>query len=143
MHERLQPLNSKWAKVFAAVAVLVQSGSGARGAECPFEPLDREKIVAALQSAKSCETSYALMNACRTNTSGDVEFADAVTGKCEATFLGVIDKKVLAAYAKDREACTKKYAGEHGTMYVSFAATCEAGVAVRYAKRWGKSAPTQ
>lgn len=124
----------------ASCFLLAAQAVPARAAECPFEPLEREKIVAAIAGAATCPAAFDVMNSCLTVAGGDVELANTVIDKCEATFLGGLDAKTKAAYQKERTSCVKKYEGEQGTMYVSFTVTCEAKVAVRYARKWGKGA---
>lgn len=123
-----------------AIAV---SCSAARAADCPFEPLEREKIVAAIAGAASCPAAFDVMNSCLTAAGGDVELANTVIEKCEKEFLGALDAKGKAAYDKERAACAKKYEGQEGTMYVSFTVTCEAKAAVSYFKKWAKGAPAK
>ena len=74
------------------------------------------------------------MNACRRNTGGDVALARIVIAKCEKSFVTRGQSPKMRAYAQERAACARKYANEHGTMYASFQATCEAGVAVKFAR---------
>jgi hypothetical protein len=101
---------------------------------CPHAESDRDDIRRTLEAAATCKIAYDIMNACRNNASGDVEFAEIVIGKCEAGFLSNMRPAVRRSYEEERQACQRRYAGSRGTMYVSFGATCEAGVAVRYAE---------
>lgn len=100
---------------------------------CPHAESDRDKITRTVSAASSCKAAYDLMNACRSNTGGDVELAEIVITRCEASFLPGLDAKARKAYQDERAACQRKYAKSRGTMYVSFAVTCEAGVAANYA----------
>ncbi len=100
---------------------------------CPHEESDRDRIARTLESAASCQFAYDLMNACRSNTSGDVEFADIVMKRCEAVFLPGLSMAGRKSYDDERARCRQRYAKREGTMYQSFAVTCEAGVAARYA----------
>lgn len=106
---------------------------------CPHNEGQRDVIAATLRSAASCQTAYDLLNACRSNTSGDVELADIVIARCEGTFLAGLAAGVKRKYEQDREACRRRYARREGTMYVSFSVTCEAGVAARYAGSQSRS----
>ena len=119
--------------VFAAVVVVLGAASGV-AAECPIESLDIEQVESALEAAPSCAVAYRMMNACRRNSSGDVGFARIVIEKCERSFVTRGQSPRMKAYADERAACAKKYAGKQGTMYASFQATCEAGVAAKYAR---------
>ena len=58
------------------------------------------------------------------DSSGDVRFAKAVEDKCEPAFLGKLSRMQRQAYAAAGAHCRRKYAGQEGTMYVSFAASC-------------------
>ena len=100
---------------------------------CPHEESDRDRIARTLEAAASCQFAYDLMNACRSNTSGDVEFADIVMQRCEGAFLAQLSMAGRKSYGDDRARCRHRYAKREGTMYLSFAVTCEAGVAARYA----------
>ncbi len=100
---------------------------------CPHSESDRDKITRTLQSATTCQRAYDIMNACRSNTGGDVALADVVIQRCEASFLPGLTATARRAYDAERAACRKRYAKREGTMYVSFAVTCEAGVAARLA----------
>ena len=100
---------------------------------CPHAESDQDKIALTLKAAATCKMAYDLMNACRSNTSGDVALAEIVIERCEGGFLTGASAAARRAYEMERQACRSRYAKSRGTMYVSFAATCEAGVASRYA----------
>jgi len=100
---------------------------------CPHEESERDRISRTLQSASSCQVAHDLMNACRSNTSGDVEFAGIVMQRCESVFLDGLSLSARKAYDDERARCRQRYAKREGTMYLSFTVTCEAGVAARYA----------
>jgi hypothetical protein len=101
---------------------------------CPHAESERDRIALTLQAAATCALAHDLMNACRSNTSGDVEFAEIVIGKCEPLFAAGLSAAARRAYEAERQACIKRYPRSGGTMNVSFAATCQAGVAARYAR---------
>jgi hypothetical protein len=106
--------------------------------KCPAASLTLDDIVKAIEAAKSCPASYDIMNACRFNAGGDVQLAEVVIKKCEARFLAALPAKRRQSYERARMACRDKYAHEQGTMYVSFAVSCEAEVAIKYEKKWGR-----
>ena len=110
--------------------------TSAAGEPCPVGSLNYDDIAAAISSAPSCPAAYEVMNACLFNASGDVGFAKAVEDKCEPLFLPRLTPAQRRGYAMAGARCLNKYAGEEGSMYVSFAATCKAGVAVNYARRF-------
>ena len=100
---------------------------------CPHQEGERDRITRSLQSANTCQRAYDTMNACRSNTGGDVELAEIVIQRCEGSFLAGLSPAARRAYDAEREACSRRYAKREGTMYVSFTVTCEAGVAARQA----------
>ena len=118
---------------FAAMIAIGAATPAMAQRACPHQESDRETITRTLSAAASCKVAYDLMNACRSNSSGDVGLADVVIAKCEASFLPGLDTRSRQAYQQEREACQRKYAKNSGTMYVSFSITCEAGVAAKYA----------
>ena len=105
--------------------------------ECPAKSLAYDDIIAAISAAPDCARADRVMNACRFNASGDVGLAKAVEDKCGPTFLAKLSRRERRAYAAKGARCLSKYAAEEGTMYVSFAATCKAEVAVDYARKYG------
>ena len=121
-------------RIAAGAAAILATAPAVAQRACPHAEFERENIVLTLQAASSCKVAHDLMNACRGNASGDVEFAEIVIGKCEVMFLSGLGPAARRAYHEERRACQKRYAGSRGTMYVSFGATCEAGVAARYAE---------
>lgn len=122
------------AAVAAAAAAGTLAGTSAVAQRaCPHAESDRDRITRTLQSAPSCQRAYDTMNACRSNTSGDVELAEIVIARCEGSFLAGLTAAARKSYEAERNACRQRYATRQGTMYVSFTVTCEAGVAARYA----------
>lgn len=100
---------------------------------CPHPESDRETITRSLKAAGSCQRAYEMMNACRSNTGGDTALAEVVIQRCEGSFLSGLAPTARRSYDDERAACRNKYAKREGSMYISFAVTCEAGVAARYA----------
>ncbi len=130
----------KHCAAFALVLLSVLSGKALALDECPAQSLAREDRIKAIEAAETCRTSFDIMDACRYNAGGDVELSEIVIKKCEARFLSKLSTGRRRSYERERKACQDKYAREQGTMYTSFAVTCEAGVAVKYEKRWGRAA---
>lgn len=120
--------------VAMALALGVVAAEAQTPRACPHDESQRDRIVATLKSAASCGMAYDLMNACRINASGDVELAEIVIERCEPIFLAGLSSTAKSAYEKERQACVRRYPRSGGTMHVSFAATCQAGVAARYAR---------
>ncbi len=126
--------------VVIAIALFVfLSGKALALDECPAQSLAREDRIKVIEAAETCPASFDIMNACRYNASGDVELTEIVIKKCEDRFLKKLSARKRRSYEGERKACKQRYAHEEGTMYVSFAVTCEAGVAVKYEKRWGRT----
>ena len=101
--------------------------------ECPVGQPD--ETIKLLTNAKTCKQANDLLGQCSWNTSMDVQFADVVQNKCEKDFLAALPHVRRAAYATKIKRCDTKYANKSGTMYVSFSATCKAGVAAKYSAR--------
>ncbi len=107
----------------------------ALAAECPADP---SMLDDALQQAPSCTAAYQMFQDCGYGSSIDVSLGATVQEKCEAGFLGKLDAAKKSAYLKQIAACDRKYAHKSGTIYLSPAAFCSAGVARDYAKKYAK-----
>lgn len=130
----MQNANLIRAAVAAAALALAAPALAQAPRACPHEEGDLERISATLRSVSSCQVAFDLMNACRRNASSDVALADIVIKRCEQTFLAKLPPVGLRVYEDERSTCRRRYARREGTMYQSFSATCEAGVAARYAR---------
>jgi hypothetical protein len=104
---------------------------------CPAASQSYDDVVTAISLAPNCARAFEVMNACLFTASGDVGLAKAVEDKCEPAFLARLSPSRRRAYAAASARCSSKYAGQQGTMYVSFAATCQARLAVDYARKFG------
>lgn len=102
--------------------------------ECPIESLDVDQVERAITAAPSCQAAHRMMNDCRRNASSDVELARIVIGKCESRFVSRLSSARKKAYETERGSCGTRYATTRGTMGASFQATCEAGVAAKFAR---------
>ena len=80
-----------------------------------------------------------IASACAAGVTGDVGLTDAVEERCEGDFLTRLKAPQKRAYQRAKDACDRKYSQE-GTMYISLAAFCRAGVAQRYSQRALKAA---
>ena len=105
---------------------------------CPAPSRSLDDIVATISAAPDCARAYAVMNACLFTARGDVALAKAVEDVCEPRFLDRLSSRERRVYASETARCRNRYERQEGSMYVSFAAICEAGVAADYAKRYGK-----
>lgn len=110
----------------ALAAFAITAAAPALAADCP--PRDREATLKALGNAGSCRAAVRLLERCAWGTGQDVEFSRVVLDKCEPD---VPDQR-LKAYEREKQACRERHGGERGTMYVSFAAVCEAKAALRF-----------
>ena len=98
--------------------------------QCPVT--SPEDTIEVLEHTKSCKEANKLLGLCSWTTSMDVQFSEVVIKKCEKDFLPGASKARASAYRKELDRCERKYAHKSGTMYVSFAATCQAAVAAKY-----------
>ncbi len=119
-------------RCISAIAVIM-AASPALAAECPVEA-QRAPTLRAIKAAPGCAESLRIMQSCAWGSSQDVEFAEVVVKRCEKEFPADMSAAKRAAYARDKANCRRKYANEHGTMYVSFTAHCMAEAAAKYAK---------
>jgi len=124
---------SAFAAVLIASLTAPAAPTGAADA-CPASDLQLEAIVRAVETAPSCATAYKIAEACAFGSSADVQTAAIVIQKCEARMTAA----QRAGYERASRACTAKYAGKDGTMYLSMAAFCSAGAAVKAAGHAGR-----
>ena len=97
------------------VVLLVMMGMpSALAAECPAT--SSEAVVSALRTARSCRGAAQTYRACTRATTQDVQFAEAVVGKCESGFVARLTPKQRASYQRQIRQCERKYARETGTM---------------------------
>ena len=104
--------------------------------ECPS--FDLNAIESLLRQTPSCQRAVALFKVCEFGSSGDVSLGAAVTQKCEADFLSVVQKR---AYDREQQRCARKYQNKVGTMHRSFEAFCGAYVARNYSAKFLKADP--
>jgi hypothetical protein len=124
----------------AAAAPKSQPKSQKVQVECPGG-LAAEGKEELLRKAPTCDAAMALFDACAYGGSGDAGLGAAVIENCEAGFAAKLSGAQRKAYDKEMKACVAKYRGKEGTMYISAAAFCRAGVAQRYARRFAKAGP--
>jgi hypothetical protein len=124
--------------LLAALAVLWGVGPGSAG-DCPDAEGTLEAREDLIRKAPSCPEALAMMEACAYGASGDLVLGTVVMEKCEAAFIARLGKGERRAYALRVSRCHRKYRNESGTMYRSFEAFCRAGVALDYAKKYGKA----
>jgi len=125
----------------AVLAVILSFGGGpARAAVCLDKSMTRDEIVDAINATPGCERAMKLFQDCEFSTSGDIALGAAVEKKCEGDFLARLKAPQKRAYARELDACDRKYRNESGTMYRSFTAFCRAEVAQRYSRRTLKAA---
>jgi hypothetical protein len=100
--------------------------------QCPAGLVGIDQIERAIRATPTCQRAFNLFDACRYNSSGDVALSAVVIRKCEAGFASRLTPDRRKRYQSEISACRRKYEHESGTLYVSFAVTCEAMVAVKY-----------
>ncbi len=117
------------AMLFAMIALCATTA--ARAAQpCPVDGAD--DLTALLSRAPTCGEASRLLDRCTWGSSMDVQFSQVVIDRCEKDFLPAAPAARRAAYKKERAACDRKYAKMSGSMYVGFAAVCNAHVAAKY-----------
>jgi len=120
----------------AVLAVVLSFAAPAAAEDCPAK--SREEVVTAMKAA-TCNRAMQIASACAAGATGDVGLTDAVEERCEGDFLTRLKAPQKRAYQRAKDACDRKYSQE-GTMYISLAAFCRAGVAQRYSQRALKAA---
>jgi hypothetical protein len=130
--------------IVALAALLLLSGSAASAPkvqkECP-DGLDADGKEDLLRKAPSCNAAMELFEACAYGASGDTGLSEAVIENCEKGFAAKLSLAQRKSYHTDVKRCdAKARGGREGTMYISAAAFCRAGVAQNYARRFAKPA---
>lgn len=121
--------------LFAFLLVTTSAAHAERLQKCPVDTVNQTDVADAVTATPSCAQAYEVMNVCRLNSGGDVALANIVVQKCEQVFGQTLEAPALKAYQAARESCTRRFSHKDGTVSVSYAATCEAGVAVVFAHR--------
>lgn len=121
--------------LFVFLIVMASAAHAERLQKCPVDRANQADVADAVTAAPSCAQSYEVMNVCRSNSSGDVALANIVVQKCEQVFASTLEPPALKVYEAARESCTRRFRHQDGTVALSYAATCEAGVAVVFAHR--------
>jgi hypothetical protein len=108
--------------------------------DCPTQEFSHEAREQAVRDAPTCQASLEVMEACAYGATGDTSLGEIVIEKCEADFLTKLSKAQRKTYEAEVKRCdAKARGGREGTMYISAAAFCRAGVAQRTARRFAKS----
>ena len=106
-----------------------------QAADCPV-PRSGDTISEMLEKAPTCADALKMFEACGYGSSIDVQFGATVTEKCEGDFLPKLSASQRKVYDREKDACTRKYAKQEGTMYRSFEAFCRAKLAAGYARKF-------
>lgn len=115
-----------------ALGLCVFAGSAVAAADGCFRS-DAEAQTAALAKAGSCRAAFAMISECAWGSSADVGFAAVVAKTCEGEFLAKLTGPARDNYAAELGLCGYEQQRQQGTMYLSAAALCRAGVAARFA----------
>ena len=118
-----------------ALAAMFLLASPVQAADCPVER-GGDTISDAIEKAPTCEAAQKVFEACAYVASIDTQFGAIVTEKCEKDFLARLSPAQAKTYQGRKDACSKKYAKQDGTMYRSFEAMCISKLAVGYSKRF-------
>ena len=111
-----------------------------RAQDCPAEGSGWEGREDAVRKAPTCNQAFKVAEACAYGATGDTGLTNIVIEKCEADFLAKLSTAQRKTYKAEIKRCDAKARGGHeGTMYISFAAFCRAGVAQRTAAKFAKA----
>jgi hypothetical protein len=106
--------------------------------ECPGG-LDGEEKENLLRKAPTCDGAMELFEACAYGATGDTGLSEAVIENCEKGFAAKLSTTQRKSYNAEVKRCdAKARGGREGTMYISAASFCRAGVAQKYARRFAK-----
>lgn len=134
----------RFGSIAALAALLVLSASSVAAPkverECPAG-LDAEGTEELLRKAPTCDAAMELFTACAYGASGDTGLSTAVIENCEKSFAAKLSPAQRKTYNAEIKRCgAKARGGREGTMYISAAAFCRAGLAQKYARRFAKPA---
>jgi hypothetical protein len=129
--------------VIAILALWLASTAGQPAApkvqkECPGG-LDADAKEELLRKAPTCDAAMELFEACAYGASGDTGLGDAVIENCEKSFASKLSTSQRKAYEAEVRRCDAKVRNKQGTMYISAAAFCRAGVAQKHARRFSRA----
>lgn len=132
--------------VALALCLALPAGAGpkaqkAEEKECPHAYGDFDLITADIEKAATCARGLAIASSCAAGGTSDQRLGGAVVTRCERDFLSKLGKVQKRSYEAEQKRCERRFANRQGTIYLSEAAFCYAGVAERYAKRFAKAAP--
>ena len=97
----------------AILAVILSVGGGpAQAAVCLGKSMTRDEIVDAINATPGCARAMKLFQDCEFSTSGDIALGAAVEKKCEGDFLARLKAPQKQAYAREMDACDRKYRNE-------------------------------
>jgi hypothetical protein len=113
-----------------------------RAQDCPAEGSGWEGREDAVRKAPTCNEALKVAESCAYGATGDTGLTDIVIEKCEADFLTRFSTAQRKTYKAEIKRCdAKARGGREGTMYISAAAFCRAGVAQRTAAKFAKASP--
>jgi hypothetical protein len=142
---RIRPANpnedaSMFDRVVLGVLAALTLAAPAAAKDCPTQEFSHEAREQAVRDAPTCQASLEVMEACAYGATGDTSLGEIVIEKCAADFLTKLSKAQRKTYETEVKRCdAKARGGREGTMYISAAAFCRAGVAQRTARRFAKS----
>ena len=118
--------------IFLAFVVITCSLLGQE--KCQFGSQDAaDALEKALQGQKTCKGASQLMDQCWWGSSRDAGFSSILVGICEREFFTKLSSPELENYVTAMQLCAYEYARQEGTISISEAAMCQAGVAEKYA----------
>lgn len=116
------------------LAFLVITGTLLAQEKCQFgSPEAADALVKALQNQKTCKAAAQLMDQCWWGSSADANFSPILVEKCEREFFSKLSPAGMENYVTAMQLCAYEYARQEGTISISEAAMCQAGVAEQFA----------
>ncbi len=116
------------------LAFLVITGALFAQEKCDFgSPEASDALVKALQEQKTCKAAAQVMDQCWWGSSADSGFSSILVGKCEGEFFSKLSPLAMENYVTAMQLCAYEYARQQGTISISEAAMCQAGVAEQFA----------
>jgi len=102
--------------------------------KCQFgSPEAADALVKAVGDQKTCKGAAQVMDQCWWGSSADTEFSSILVEKCEREFFSKLSPAAMENYVTEMQLCAYEYARQEGTISISEAAMCQAGVAERFA----------
>lgn len=107
--------------------------------KCPAEAGDLDSTVAVVANSKTCYEASETASACAWGSSADVAITGAAIEVCARDYADRISKTEQKMWEALAAQCSKKYEGQSGTLYISFAAFCRLDVTKLFSQLYGST----